>query len=81
MNSFKTSKFNKGDKIRVKSLPCGTEEDVAIGDIATVIEVDEDDGEITYKLLSTSWSDWWFSEGALEPLNKFLNLKIPVENN
>ena len=30
------------------------------GDIATVIEVDEDD---------------------LEPLNKFLTLKIPVENN
>lgn len=33
-------KYQVGDKIRVKSLPCGTEGDVAIGDIATVIEVD-----------------------------------------
>lgn len=61
-----SSKYQIGDKIRVKSVPSGTEEDVAIGDIATVIEVDEDDDYLTYKLLSTSWSDWWFSEDDLE---------------
>ena len=59
-------KYQVGDEVRVKSLPCGTEECVAIGDIAIVCEVDEDDDCLTYKLSSNRWSDWWFSEYNLE---------------
>ena len=59
-------KYQVGDEVRVKSLPCGTEEDVAIGDIAIVVEVDEDDDCLIYKLSSNSWSDWWFSGSYLE---------------
>ena len=59
-------KYKFGDEVRVKSLPCGTEEDVAIGDIAIVVEVDEDDDCLTYKLSSNSWSNWWFSDYNLK---------------
>ena len=59
-------KYQAGDKVRVKSLPCGTEEDVAIGDIAIVVEVDEDDDCLNYKLSTNSWANWWFSEYNLE---------------
>ena len=71
-------KYQIGDKVRVKSRPCGiSEEHVVIGDVAIVVEVDEDDISPAYKLISNGWSDWWFSGDRLELVEKcnYRNMK------
>ena len=71
-------KYQIGDKVRVKSRPCEiSEKSVAIGDVATVVEVDEDDIYLTYRLISNGWSDWWFSGDNLELAEKcnYRNMK------
>jgi hypothetical protein len=56
-------KYKLGDKVRVTNLPFGTEQCVRVGDVAMVVEVDQDDPEgLTYRLDSEHWNDWWFSE-------------------
>lgn len=61
-------KYQIGDKVRVTSLPHGAEvvNSVEIDDVGVVVEVDEDDCELTYMLNSENWKSWWFSEDDLE---------------